>query len=833
MHNEGANNSTEFLDHSGMDVNTDGSITSNVKANTTYGQSIVSYTGTGSNATIGHGLSSAPEWIIIKRRDADTNWPTWHTSISDGTDDFVELNSSGDKVTNEATFFTSTDPTNSVFSVGSSTQTNANNATHIAYCWHSVTGYSSFGSYTGNGNATGPTITTGFRPAFVMIKVVDRTDGGNGGWFMYDNTRNPNTGDTTAMNNVLMANSNAVELVDDSNLALDFTSTGFQLKASYDEVNVNGGTYIYMAFADKREYAYWLDQSGNNNDWTSNSLTESDISVDSPTNNFATLNPLAPRSGYGVDLSEGNLKQTQDIYESVQSTFQVSSGKWYMEVNYADYQYGLYAGINQSDNASRGDWTYSIMFGSDGNANVSGYNSWTANWGDTWNVDGTILGIAVNFDDNEVKFFLNGDVQGTISNRLVTDGSVSYGMFLSDGRNSDIYIANFGQDSSFAGTKTPQGYQDSNGIGDFYYEPPSDHLALCTKNLPDVDVVPSEHFNTVLYSGNGNTANDGNVITGVGFQPDFLWVKNRNGNNIHSLQDAVRGVRAVIQSQVSEGENATRGYINSFTADGFNTGNAAGASINPTNGSGLTYVAWNWKANGSGSTDNSGNLDATVSANTDANFSIVTYTGTGGEPKTVAHGLGVSPEMVIIKRRNNGNAWVVWHKDLADNYAFEGLNTTGAAVSGGSPISKYVDAVSSTLVSVGDASEVNANTGTYVMYCWASVDGYSKVGSYTGNGNADGTFVYTGFRPAYILYKSTDNVTHWSIHNNKSNPYNVADLELHANEIATEASAAEYKIDFLSNGFKQRNTNGTNNGNGYNYIYIAFAEVPFKFANAR
>ncbi|MDP6584075.1 MAG: hypothetical protein QF535_05420, partial [Anaerolineales bacterium] len=204
-------------------------------------------------------------------------------------------------------------------------------------------------------------------------------------------------------------------------------------------------------------------------------------------------------------------------------------------------------------------------------------------------------------------------------------------------------------------------------------------------------------------------------------------------------------------------------------SDGF-TASAGSAGSQYVNDASYTYVAWNWKANGSGSANTNGDIDSTISANTDAKFSVVAYTGTGGEPKTVAHGLGVSPEMVIIKKRNNTANWVVWHKDLADNYAFEGLNTTGAAVSGGSPISKYVDAVSSTLVTLGDAGENNASGDTYIMYCWASVDGYSKVGSYTGNGNADGTFVYTGFRPAWVMIKNTAASGSWYMYDTTRSP---------------------------------------------------------------
>jgi hypothetical protein len=336
----------------------------------------------------------------------------------------------------------------------------------------------------------------------------------------------------------------------------------------------------------------------------------------------------------------------------------------------------------------------------------------------------------------------------------------------------------------------------------------------------------------VLYTGNGGASSSQEIST-VNFQPDFVWVKPRNSTNGHHVFDSVRtfGSAKSLSTNSTQAEgahDASYGYIGSTDADGF-TANGGTSGAQYTNETGKNYVAWNWKANGSGSSNTDGDIDSTISANTDAKFSIVSYTGVGGEPKTVAHGLGVSPEMVIIKKRNNSGSWVVWHKDLADNYAFEGLDTTGAAVSGGSPISKYVDAVSSTLVTLGDASENNNSGDTFIMYCWASVDGYSKVGSYTGNSSNDGTFVYTGFRPAYVLIKRTDSTSSWWIQDTKRDTYNVADAYLIADGSGAEGTYTA--IDFLSNGFKARNSSSSFNSG--NHIYIAFAETPFKYSNGR
>ena len=813
--------------------NTTGSINSVVRANATYGQSIVSYTGTGSTATIGHGLSSAPEWIIIKRRDASTNWPVWHTSISDGTDDFVELNSNGDKVTNEATFFTSTDPTSSVFSVGSSTQTNANNATHIAYCWHSVTGYSSFGSYTGNGDATGPTITTGFRPAFVMIKVVDRTDGGNGGWFMYDNTRSPNTGDTSAANHVLQANSNAVEIVADANLALDFLSNGFQLKASYDEINVNNGAYIYMAFADKREYAYFLDQSGNNNDWQSNNLTESDISVDSPTNNFATWNPLMRRWNVANTLAEGNTKigftNSGTYGAGYASIGSLTSGKWYWEtlVNAqgTDTRIGIGSTYLNSSNSPPVFREYldntNDGHGKNGAPDAGGFDT---DYGASFTA-GDIIGVALDIDNGTIAFYKNNSSQGTaftdIKTAMPTGGWIPF----SRGYNGSISTTNWGQDSSFAGIKVAQGNQDSGGIGDFFYTPPSGFLALCTKNLPEPAVVPSKNFNNVLYTGTGSS----NAIS-VGFQPDWVWIKMRTQTYDHNIFDSVRGAGGkYLYTNATDAEATNAERLKTFDSNGFTVGTQDAINENTH-----TFVAYNWKANGSGSANTNGSINTTsTSANVDAGFSISTYTGNDTAGATVGHGLSQAPDFIMCKRRSNTGNWTIfWNNaETSDPQTdYWRLDTTGAVADSNTLWNDT--APTATVFSLGDSVDVNASNNTYVAYCFHNVDGFSKMGYYEGNGADDGGFVPTGFRPAWVMTKEVGGSNHWHIMDNKRSPINPVNDHLKANDNAVEdTDNAGFVLDFVSNGFKWRDADHDNQA--ATYIFMAFAETPFKYANAK
>jgi hypothetical protein len=823
MHCDGSHAGTVFKDHSASTPNTNGSITSDVAANTTYGQSIVSYKGISTaGTTIGHGLSSAPEMIIVKRRDAGSNhsWPVYHKDVLDGSSQRILRLDTTAAQFNDDTFHYTT-PSNTTFSVGSSWGTNLPVGDNfIAYCFHSVTGYSKIGSYTGTGSS-GKSITTGFPVGFVIIKKTNAV----GDWTMHDNVRG---GD-----NRIYANESDAE---GTGYEVQFDSNGFTLLNGVGNWNNSGDTYIYMAFADTREYAYWLDQSGNNNDWTSNNLTESDVMVDSPTNNFATQNPLHVLAAGDPTFSEGNLRIMTALTPAGRnvSTMGFTSGKYYAEMLHEAGVSGSWVAprtvvgittnavdtIRGRDGGNIGTLSSSEDVGYFGDGGVKNIAGTYSAYGSGWTI-GDIIGVALNMDNDEVTFYKNNVSQGALSFTAGGEGHFACGDSSAGGGLTAVW--NYGQDSSFAGNKTAQGNQDSNGIGDFYYTPPTGFLALCTKNLPDVAVIPSEHFNTVLYTGTGSS----NARTGIGFQPDFVWIKDREHTESHRLFDSVRGVQNNLTSIGTNIEWTDANSLTAFGSDGFTVG-----SENAVNGvAGHSFVAWNWKANGSGSSNTNGSINTTAtSANVDAGFSISTYTGNSTSGATVGHGLSKAPELILIKKRSAAAAWGVYNKtdgntkvshlDLtAPSYASSGIwnNTTP----------------STSVFTLGNNALVNSASTTYVAYCFHSVDGYSKVGSYTGNGNADGTFVYTGFRPAFILYKATDNYTHWAIHNTESNPYNVADTELHANESAAEASAAEYKIDFLSNGFKQRNTNGTNNGNGYNYIYIAFAESPFKYSNAR
>jgi hypothetical protein len=789
-------------------TNTSGTITSTVRANATYGQSIVSWSGNGtSNATIGHGLSGAPEMVICKRRNNGTDqWAVYHASLGQG---FLELNTT-------AAYSSATDrwgtnaPTSSVMNLGHAGSTNNGSGTYIAYMFDSVAGYSKFGTYTGNGSATGPTVTLGFTPAFVMIKNTSSTNG----WMIFDSVRKTDA--------KLSAHDNLVEEVLNY---MDFTSTGFDLKTTHSNANANTHVYIYMAFADKREYAYWLDNSGNNNDWTSNNLTESDISVDSPTNNFCTLNPLDTRVGFA--LSEGNTKlASQTVAGLSRSTFGMSTGKWYFEYIYTDLSGDGMIGIANKDasiilhvGSDANGWSYLATSGSKRNNNTD------TSYGATYTT-GDVIGVTFDADNGNLVFYKNNVSQGT-----AFTGLASNTYFPAFGDNStggtSIMVANFGQDSSFAGNKTAQGNQDGNSIGDFYYTPPTDFLALCTSNLPAVAVVPSEHFNTVLYTGNNTT----NVITGVGFQADFGWWKRRNTAADHSLIDVVRGVTKHLVSNTTGADQTASGgtELVSFDTDGFTLG--ATNITNSLNASGDSIVSWLWKANGSGSANTNGDINSTVSVNTDAGFSIVSYTGNGSAGQTIGHGLSKAPEMMLIKNRSDADDWVVFvNAGSMDETDFLRLNSTMAA---GDDADRWNDtAPTATVFTVDTDNQNNGSGNTHIAYCFHSVDGYSKVGSYTGNSNADGTFVYTGFQPSFVIIKRYTTTESWMMFDNAREPNNEMKTRLLADVSDPDVDNQVFG-DFVSNGFKMRSIWGGVNDSSHSYIYIAFAETPFKYSNAR
>jgi hypothetical protein len=574
------------------------------------------------------------------------------------------------------------------------------------------------------------------------------------------------------------------------------------------------------------------DASSNTNNWTPNNLASTDQMLDTPTNNFATLNPLRTQEGYTSTFSEGNLKVSAGRYYGGSSTIAMDTGKWYGEFLLTDATGNGYLGIVPTSTRAEDVIFDNVAYAYAGwNGSTRDHGTYRS-FGDSYTT-GDLISIAVDMDNSNVYFAKNGTWQasgdptsgasgtGASNNSdIVTD---TYEFLLGDaaGASSGSWVANFGQDSSFAGNVTVGTETDDNGYGSFKYDVPDGFLALCTKNLPDPAVIPSEHFNTVLYTGTGSADN---AIT-VGFQPDFVWLKSRSNINSHQIYDAVRGGGKILSSNGIGGDYTTTTGLD-FQSNGFNIKNSWGNH----NGSGTTYASWNWKAGGASVTNTTSDITSEVSANQAAGISIVTWSGNGGlSAQTIGHGLGVVPEMMIRKRLDDDNYWYVWHKGLT-SYNYEVyLNDTNAETAGG-----FFQMGAPNNGTYFRAYDGGSTTDRNVTYCFASVDGYSKVSSYIGNGSTDGTFVYTGFRPAYVMIKRTDGANIWIIHDTERDTHNYMNKEIFAESSGAEVSGGSSAyIDYLSNGFKLRGATPAMNTSGGTYIYLAFAESPFKHTNAR
>ncbi|MAL47227.1 LamG-like jellyroll fold domain-containing protein [Hyphomonas sp.] len=589
------------------------------------------------------------------------------------------------------------------------------------------------------------------------------------------------------------------------------------------------------------------DTSGNGNDFSSNGFATNDVMPDSPTNNFCTYNPLERNaSGQSYQfIARGNLNVADyvstDALLTIAGTMAMRSGKWYFEILRTAAINGGYWGIIREDKfagqnsigttgTSSGDYAYYVQF----NGSLITNGSTTSSFTSAFSTD-DIIQVAYDADTGKVWFGRNntwggsGDPANGTNAAATVDSYSDYGYkvytaVIGSASSYEQATLNCGQDSSFAGEITAGGNADAKGIGDFKYAPPSGFLALCSANLPNPgidpakDEEPADYFNTVLYTGNGSGSQ---AITGVGFQPDWVWAKARSITYSHRWYDNVRGASKALYSSSTNAESTENG-VTSFDSDGFTAGHAG------TNGSGQTFVAWNWLAGGTAASNTDGSITSSVSANTEAGFSVLTYTGTGSTA-TVGHGLNSAPDFIIVKSRDNSRNWRVYNS-ISGATKYLGLNQTNAQAD--SDAFWNDTEPTSSVFTVETATTVNGSSEDYVAYCFHSVDGYSKVGSYTGNGSTDGAFVYTGFRPAWLMIKSYDQTRNWTIFDNKRTPFNLMNGHLHANASVSDQTGDD-EIDFLSNGFKFRSGDADSNYSNFNYIYLAFAEQPFKYSNAR
>ena len=562
------------------------------------------------------------------------------------------------------------------------------------------------------------------------------------------------------------------------------------------------------------------DESGNGNDYASNNLAAADQVTDSPTNNHCTLNSIKQDQ---TGLSNGNLQFTTSstsTHKMASATIAQSSGKWYCEVTCnATLGSNARIGIIPDDNDNYtgsdghvGDDANSFAYVDNGqkesNNSQSSYGASYAN--------GDVIAMALNLDDNEITFYKDGSSQGAISITANTEYRFAASQY-----NAGGMLFNFGQ-AAFAAT------------------PPTGFKALTKENLPDPTIAdPDDHFSTVLYTGNGAT---GQSITGVGFQPDFTWTKIRSPNAYsHQLFDAVRGAGKNLQSNATTAEGDLTSEFISFDSDGF-TIDDVNQNVNENSS---TYASWNWKADSAWSESATGNILASSGRrNTTAGFSICSWTHQTSGNYAIKHGLSTTPEFFMTKNRESTTNWDCWHKDLADTAKRILINTTGAEITAywvnasdsADGSGAYTDIQSGespvTASLFGFQHDNFSATDDIIGYFFHSVEGFSKIDSYTGNGNADGPFVYTGFKPQWILFRVTSTTDAWQIYDIKRYTTNPFGRTIAPNDSAVEGSFSA-RLDILSNGFKVRTTNTALNGSGENYIFMAFAESPFKTATAR
>lgn len=586
--------------------------------------------------------------------------------------------------------------------------------------------------------------------------------------------------------------------------------------------------------------------------------------------NFCTLNPIAQLGGStdastrAGSMSNGNLKYVNLSNNTAVGTFGVTSGKWYYEVyvssfnsdngmaiGWANDLFNIDAelGYNSPSSPSGGQafGLYSanqkLIYGPG-----DGGSSYNKSYGSGTPSDGDIMRIWLDADNGKFWAGLNGTIWGSGDPSAGTNWGFGTGgsphniaissrtLYPAIGNWSaadGTVIFNFGQDSTFQGAVSAGGNADGNGFGDFKYDPDG-FLALCSANVPvsdDIDPAQTDddysgkQFNTVLYTGDAST---NNPVTGLGFQPDMVWIKSRGTTNLYSnaIFDSSRGRAKIVFSDSDRDEDtatSTQDLV-SFDSDGFTVGTVYNSGSNINND---PIVAWCWKgAGGTTASNGSGSTTSTVQANTKAGFSIMTYTGTGSNA-TIGHGLSAKPDLIFTKRRSSNQTWGVYHSALGAT-KYLALNSNAAA---GTDSAFWNDTEpTSTLISLGTEGRVNANSQTYVAYAWHNVEGYSKFGSYEGNANDDGPFVYTGFRPRMVWIKEADNADDWVVYDTARSTSNPVQKVLRYETYVAEFDNSGRAIDILSNGFKIRTSNNTINQSS-TFVYGCFGDVPFKYNN--
>jgi len=604
--------------------------------------------------------------------------------------------------------------------------------------------------------------------------------------------------------------------------------TGVWQPAKYTGTYGNNGFYLNFS-SNGTSAALGTDFSGNSNTWTVNNISVTagatyDSMLDVPTltsatvSNYPVMNPLN-RGSNGTGPADGNLSWGAGGHATCLATMGASSGKWYAEFTLTTSSAGGFgitsnqAAQNAYPGAIAGLWwiydnTGSFNIASETSVTYSGASRFTTN--QVWQVALDItngkcfIGTGNSWVDSAGGSTGNPST-GANPTFTFTAGTQIFYMLEVAGC---VWAANFGQ-RAFTNT------------------PPTGFISLNAYNLPDSTITNgAAYMAATLYTGNGSTQSVSNAVNGISFQPDYIWIKRRNTASNHQLYDSIRGVQKALYSDLTSQELTQTGGVTAFNSSGFTVGSDAGV-----NASGDTQVAWNWKAGGTSSSNTNGTITSTVSAGATQGFSVVTFTGNGTAGATRGHGLGVTPAMIILKSRSAVGNWPTYHQNANATPQNGGLylNATDAFASAAGFWNNT--APTSTVFSTGGGADTNANGTTYVAYCFSAVAGYSAFGSYTGNGSADGPFLFLGFRPRFILIKRTDSTANWRILDTSRDTSNVESLELYPSLSNAEGTFAA--LDGLSNGFKIRNTDASYNASGGTYIYACFAENPFKNALAR
>ena len=548
------------------------------------------------------------------------------------------------------------------------------------------------------------------------------------------------------------------------------------------------------------------DSSGQGNHFTASSFETTAISSsnfdndidyeDTPTTNYPTGNPRSSRHGTidRANLRTGNSATGNS--HSFSATMAVDTGKWYWEIEVEALGEHQFHGIGRADDAF---YPLGGNPGNSANGGVNYMNNGTKNingggatsYGATYTT-GDILGVALNLDDGEITFYKNNTSQGVAATGLTGSFLPGFGHY-----NNGTANINFGQRP-------------------FVYTPPSGYGEINSSVLTEPTIKNGrKYFDVVTYTG--TTGDD--VITGLNFQPDFVWIKRRDSAGSHILADSVRGVNKGVHSDRTDAEFDDSSTVKAFNSDGFTVGDNSQAGAN-----GATFVGYCWKGGGTAVSNSDGNRTSSISANTVAGFSVVTWTGNATQNATVGHGLTKAPELIFIKNRSDSNDWIVYTTAVDGSVDYGHLNGSAAfgAASNNAP--------TSSVFSVWDDNGSNGDGDNMLAYCWHSVEGFSKVGTYEGNNNSNGTFEYLGFKPALVVFRNVDATGSWIFYDSTRDTSNPVSKRVTANVNNSEGTSSSMEVDFLSNGFKHRNSDQDLN-TSHTYIYMAFAENPFAGEN--